>query len=303
MNPKNQNKTSVLPIEERRNTMNTQTRSKSSVRTKQSKFLFAFTICTWIVAASLSIYFYNTMRTDLSGSEWLGSPLFGLPLLVVLMTVYYFVARNKSIQPTVHGVVWSFFLFLVTTANMLTLAHFIFAVRKDFQFVVWGGFQFDGWKGFQFMPIMGAFQLLLIALGVHISLKEKSRGALFIFLTWTIVLSLLAASTVAFMTVAFHSDFGTLSIVLGPGLGVWIGVLLIAYFGFRSRFVSWLDALVGWAWSMCIGNSVSMLVAFIVLLKQGQLWSFYSIVGTFIFAILVTALRISARDRRKLISI
>jgi hypothetical protein len=259
--------------------MNTQTRSKSSDQTKQSKLLFAFTICEWIVAASLSIYFYLTMRTDLSGSEWLGSPLFGLPLLTVLMTAYYFAARNKSIQPTVHGVVWSIFLLLVTTANMLTLARFVFG----------------GWKGFQFMPIMGSFQLILIALGVHISLKEKSRGALFIFLTWTIVLSLLAASTFASMTVAFHSDFGKVGFVVGLGLGIWIGVMLIAYFGFRSRFVSWLDALVGWAWCMCIGNSVSMLVAFFVLLKQGQLWTFYSVVGTFSFALLVTALRISAR--------
>jgi hypothetical protein len=264
--------------------MNTQTRSKSSVKTKQSKFLFAFTICAWIVIASLSIYFYLTMRTDLSGSEWLGSPLFGLPLLAVLMTAYYFGVRNKSIQPTVYGVVWAFFLFLVTTANMLTLDRFVFG----------------GWKGFQFMPIMGTFQLILIALGVHISLKEKSRGTLFIILTWTIVLSFLTASTFAFMTVAFHSDFGKVGLVAGLGLGVWIGLMLIAYFGFRSRFVSWLDALVGWAWCMCMGSSVSMLVAFIVLLKQGQLWTFYTLVGTFSSAILVTALRISARDRPKL---
>ena len=267
--------------------MNTQTRSKSSVQTKQSKFLFAFTICTWIIAASLSVNFYLTMRTDLAGSEWFGSPLFGLPLVTVLMTAYYFFARNKSIQPTVHCVVWSFILFLVTTTNMLTLARFIFG----------------GWKGFQLMPIMGAFQLILIALGVHISLKEKSRGVLFIFLTWTVVLPLLAAITFASMTVAFHSDFSTLTIVLGPGLGVWIALMMIAYFGFRSRFVSRLDALVGWAWGMCIGTSVSMLVAYFTLLKQGQLWTLYSVVGMLIFAILVTALRISARDHRKLISI
>ena len=298
MNTKNQ--TSDLLISERRNTMNTQARSKASVPTKQNKFLLTITICAWIVAAVLSIHYYLTMRTDLSGSEWLGSPLFGLPLLAVLMAVYYLGARNKSIQPTVHVVVWSFFLLLVTTANMLTLAHFIFAVRKDFQFVVWGGFQFDGWKGFQFIPIMGAFQLLLIALGVHISLKERSRGALFIFLTWTIVLSLLAASTFVTMTIASHSDFGTLVIVLGPGLGVWIGMLLIATFGFRSRFVAWLDALVGWAWCLCIGISVSMLVAFFVLLKPGQLWTLYPLVGTFSFAILVTALRLSVRGRHKL---
>jgi hypothetical protein len=264
--------------------VNTQTRSKSSVQKKQSKFLFAFTICAWIVAASLSTYFYLTMRTDLSGSEWLGSPLFGLPLLAVLMTAYYFGARNKSIQPIMHGVVWSFILFLVTTANMLTLARFIFS----------------GWKGFQFMPIMGTFQLILIALGVLISLIEKSRGPLFISLTWTIVLSLLIASTIAFMTAAFHSNFGKVGLVAGLGLGVWIGLMLMATFGFRSRFVSWLDALVGWAWCMCIGNSVSMLVAFFVLLKHGQLWTFYSLVVTFSSAILVTALRISARDHPKL---
>jgi hypothetical protein len=263
--------------------MKPQTQSKLSAQTRNGKFLFALTICAWIVAAALSIYFYLTMRTDLSGSEWLGSPLFGLPLVAVLMTAYYFAARDKSIQPAVHGVAWAFILLVVTTANMLSLAHFVFGE----------------WRSFQYMPIMGAFQLILVALGVHISLKEKSRGALYLFLTWTIVLSLLTASTFAFMTIAFHSDFGKVDLVAGLGLSVWIGLMLMATFGFRSRFATWLDALVGWAWCMVIGNSVSMVVAVFVLHKLGQMWTLYSLVGTFSFAVLVTALRITTRDRRQ----
>ncbi len=161
-------------------------------------------------------------------------------------------------------------------------------------------FIFDGWKSFQFMPLMGTFQLILIALGVHISLKEKTRGALFILLVWTVVLFLLTTSAFAFMDIAFHSYFWRIGYVAGPGFGIWIGLMLVAYFGFTSRFLSRLDALVGWAWCMFIGSSVSMLVAYFVLLKPGQSWTFYSVAGTFSFAILVTALKISARDREKL---
>jgi hypothetical protein len=285
MNTKTHSESLVLPIDERREHMNTQTRSQSPVPANRSNFMLVLTVGTWILAFLLSVWFYFSPNGNLSGLEWLGSPLFGLPLLAVLMTAYYFGARKKSIQPTVHGVIWSFLLFLVTTANMLTLARFVFG----------------GWKGFQTMPLMGTFQLILIAIGVHFSLKEKSRGALFIFLTWTIVLSLLAASTFASMTIAFHSNFGKVDFVVGLGVGVWIGLMLIAYFGFKSRFLSWLDALVGWAWSMWIGTSVSMLVTYFVLLEPGQLWPFYSILGTFGFAILVTALKLSAGDRRQVV--
>jgi hypothetical protein len=246
-------------------------------QTKQSKFLVALAIGTWIVAVSLSIWFYFDMRNDFSGKEWLGSPLFGLSLLAVLMTAYYYVARNKAIQWTVHVVVYVFFLFLATTANMLTLARFVFG----------------SWKNFQFMPLMGAFELILIVLGIHFSLKEKSRGSLFIFLVWTFVLFLLTTSTFA-----IQPFFGRIGYVVELGIGIWIGLLLVAYFGFRSRFVTPLDAMVLWAWSLCIGTSISMLVTYFVLLEQEASWPFYSIVGTFSFAVLVTALRISIRDHR-----
>ncbi len=265
--------------------MKTQSSSQSTVPVNRRRFLLIPTVGTWILACLLSVWFYFSPSGNLSGLEWLGSPLFGLLLLALLMTAYYFGARNKTIQPTVHAVIWSLFLFLVTTANMLTLARFIFG----------------GWKGFQTMPLMGAFQLILIALGVHFSLKEKSRGALFIFMIWTIVLSLLVASIFASMTIAFHSNFGDVYFVVGLGVGIWIGLMLIAYFGFKSRFLSWLDALVGWAWSMWIGTSVSMLITYFVLLEQGQLWPFYCIVGILSFAFLATALRISTRDRRQVV--
>jgi len=137
-----------------------------------------------------------------------------MALLSVIVTVFYFAARNKPIQSTVIVMIWSLFLFLVTTINMLTLAYLVLG----------------GWEDFQAMPVMGTFQLILVTL--------------------------------------------------------------------KSLSVSLLDALLCWAWSMCIGISVSKVGVFFVLLNRERLWPFYPIVGTSGFALLITALKISLQNHQ-----
>jgi hypothetical protein len=255
---------------------------------KQRSVLLAVTVWTWIVALAVAALFFFVLRGDLAGNEWLGSPLLGMALLIVLTTTFYFVARNRPLQPTLIAVIWVFFLFLSTTANMLTLAHFIFG----------------RWLDFQVMPITGALALILIAAGVHFSLKKEWRSPLFGLFTWTLVLFLLTVSTVAMFAYVHVRSFGHLMTwqdwlpypLLGTGL--WAGLMAVAVLIWRARPVSWLDALLCWAWPMAIGTGVSMAAIFVILDQTGSEWPAYPIIGTWGFALLVTALKLSLQDHR-----
>ena len=246
------------------------------------RFLLALTIWTWIVSSSIAVLFFFVMRSDMSGIEWLGSPLFGMVLLSVIVTVFYFVARNKLIPSTVIVMIWFFFLFLVTAVNMLTLAYLVFGE----------------WEDFQAMPIMGTFHLILVAGGIHFSLEKKLRKATFVLLAWTIVLFLITTSTMVSLACAFFNGWETWQTYPVLGIGLWTGLMMIAYLGLKSLSVSLLDALFYWAWSMCIGISISMIGVFFVLLNQEHLWPFYPIVGTSGFALLITALKISLQNHQ-----
>ena len=256
---------------------------------KQRSVLLAVTVWTWIVAIAVAALFFFVLRGDLAGSEWLGSPLLGMALLIVLMTTFYLAARNRPIQPTVLAVTWVSFLFLATTANMLTLAHFIFG----------------RWLDFQVMPITGAFALILIAAGVHFSLKKEWRSPLFGLFTWTLVLFLLTVSTAAMFAYVHVRSSGHLMTwqdwlpypILGTGL--WTGLMAIAVLIWRARPVSWLDALLCWTWPMAIGTAVSMAAVFVILDKTGSEWPAYPIIGTWGFALLVTALKLSLQNHRE----
>jgi hypothetical protein len=279
MNANRNSRNSVPPIHEKENHMTTIAQSISPVQNRQSRFLLSLTIGTWIIAAVFSIYSFLDLRNDLSGAEWLGSPLFGLPLLAVLVTAYYFWARNKSLGSTVHVMAWLACLLLVTVANMWALARFVFGE----------------WKGFQFMPVMGVVDLFLLAAGVYVSRREKSRGYLFLFLVWSVLWVLLVEITFAFMDTAFHSSFWRIGIVAGSGAAMWIGLLLVAYFGFRSRLGSFLDALVCWSWCIAAGAIVEILPGN-YFLTQKYLIPLYVTLGTAAFAFLMTVLKISARQ-------
>ncbi|NPD88617.1 MAG: hypothetical protein HGN29_07825 [Asgard group archaeon] len=49
--------------------------------------------------------------------------LFGMVVLIVLMTIFYLVFRKRYIQPTITIIIWLFFLFMATTISMIALAY------------------------------------------------------------------------------------------------------------------------------------------------------------------------------------
>jgi hypothetical protein len=256
-------------------------RSQSPFRASGSRLLLSATVGTWVLAGLLSLWFYFSPYGNLSGLEWLGSPLLGLPLLAMLTTAYYFVARNKPIRPTVHAVAWSSFVFVITTANMLTLARFVFG----------------SWKGFQALAIVITFELIPIALAVHFSLKEKSRGPLFLILAWTVVLFLVDVTSMAALGMALQPGFWAIGFMVELGLAVLMGALVIAHSAHRARPGQREGLLTSTAWRLCILIGASLLVAHFFLSAQYSVWLFSYAAAAAVLAVLVAVLRIPAGER------
>jgi len=235
---------------------------------------------TCIVACLLSVWFYFSPSGNLSGLEWLGSPLFGLPLLAALVTAYYFAARNRPIQPSMHAIAWSVFLFLVTTANMLTLARFVFGE----------------WKGFLAIPVVVAFELIPIAAGVHISLKEKSRGPMSLLLTWTVILYLVVVTSMGTLGMALQPGFWTIGFMAELGLGILMGTLVIGSSAIKARPGSPRGVLTSVAGRVCALIGAGLLTAHLLLSAQYSIWLVSYAAVAVVLAALVAALRIPARE-------
>ncbi|MFX1537899.1 MAG: hypothetical protein ACFFDI_27215 [Promethearchaeota archaeon] len=248
------------------------------------------TIWTWIIAGMIAILFGIIMRKDFSGKEWLGSPVFGMVLLIVMMTIFYLIARKIPIEPSVIVIIWFVFLFLATTISMILLA-----------FV-----NFGSWDDFQGMPIMGTFHLILFAVGFHFSLKEMPRRFLFVLGVWTIVLFLTTTTTMLSLAYSFFGGWDDWQTYPVLGTGLWTVAVIVIYFLSKDPKISridaslWIDASFYWAWAMFFGVGVSMLcVFFIFTLKEQKVWPFYPLIGTLGFALLTTVLKISYRDHQE----
>ncbi len=146
---------------------------------EKQRLLLAFTIWTWIVGSIIGILFAFVLFNDFSGLEWFGSPTSGMVFLIVLMTSFYLIFRNRNLQPTMIVTIWFFFLFLATTISMIALAYA----------------SLGQWENFQSMPLLGTFLMVLWAVGVHFTLKDRQRKPLFILTLWTAVLFLIIAFT------------------------------------------------------------------------------------------------------------
>jgi hypothetical protein len=241
----------------------------------------ALTLGTWILAASISLWFWFSPYNDLSGVEWLGSPVLGLGALAVIMTAYYLGVRNLPRRPTAHGVAWLLFLFLATVVNMLTLARFIFGE----------------WKDFQAIPVVVAFELLLIALGVHFSLKEKARGPMFVLLTWTVVLFLVVVTGMGALGMALQPGFWTVGLMAELGLGLLMGTLVIGTSAIQARPGDRKSVLAGVAWRVCVLIVAGLLTARFLLSAQYSIWLVSYATLAIVLAVLMGALRIPAGER------
>ncbi|HET7012044.1 MAG TPA: hypothetical protein VFI11_14810 [Anaerolineales bacterium] len=255
--------------------MNTQTRSVSPIQTNTSRFLLALTLGTWLLAGSVSIWFWLSPYNDLSGLEWLGSPLLGMGALAILMTAYYLGARNLALRPTTHVVVWLLFLCLATVVNMLTLARYVFGE----------------WKDFQTIPVVVAFELVLIALGVQFSIKEKSRGLMFLLLTWTVVLFLIVVTSMGTLGMALQPGFWTIGLMAELGLGILMGTLVIGASAIQDRQGALSSVLASVAWRVCVLIIGGLLAARFLLSAQYSIWLVSYVALAAILAVLVAALR------------
>lgn len=260
--------------------MNAQPRSMSPVQANTSRFLLALTLGTWLLAGAVSIWFWFSPNNDLIGLEWLGSPLLGLGALAVVMTAYYLGARNLALRPTTHVVAWLLFLFLATTVNMLTLARFVFGE----------------WKAFQVFPVVIAFELVLLALGVHISISQKSRGPMSLLLIWTVVLFLGVVTSMGPLGIAFQPGFWTIGVLAELGLGVLAGSLVIGYSAIQARARSRSGMLISVAWRVCLLIAAGLLTTRFLLSAQYSFWWLSYATLAAVIAALVTALRIPARE-------
>jgi hypothetical protein len=261
--------------------MNPRTRSMSPGQANTGRFLLALTLGTWLLAGAGSIWFWFSPSNDLTGLEWLGSPLLGLGALAVVMTAYYLGARNLALRPTTHVVAWLLFVFLATTVNMLTLARFVFGE----------------WKAFQVLPVVIAFELIPIAVAVHFSLKEKSRGPMFLILTWASVLFLVDVTSMAALGMAFQPGFWAIGFMVELGLGILAGSLVIGYSAIQTRAGSRSGTLISAAWRVCVLIGASLLTARLLLSAQYSYWFLSYAVVAAVIAVLVAALRISAGQR------
>ncbi|HSB89213.1 MAG TPA: hypothetical protein VLD63_04200 [Anaerolineales bacterium] len=260
--------------------MNPQTRSKAPVQSPTSRFLLALTLGTWILAVSVSVWFWFSPYNDLSGLEWLGSPLLGMGALAILMTAYHLGARNLALRPTAHGVAWLLFLCLATVVNMLTLARFIFGE----------------WKDFQAIPVVVAFELVLIALGVHFSFMEKSRGPMFLLLTWTAVLFLVVVTSMGALGTALQPGFWTIGLMAELGVGILMGTLVIGTSAIQARPGSLRSVLASVAWRVCLLIGAGLLTAHFLLSAQYSVWLVSYAVVALVLAVLVAVLRVPAGE-------
>ncbi len=130
----------------------------------KTKVSSSLTIWTWIVGSIIGVLFVFVMLNDFSGLEWFGSSTFGMIVLIVLMTSFYLIFRKRNLQPTLIAIIWFFFLFLATTISMIAFAYTSLGKGEDFQS----------------MPLLGTFLLVLWAVGVHFTLKDRQRKPLYI---------------------------------------------------------------------------------------------------------------------------
>lgn len=263
----------------------------ASTPSKGQKFPLYLTLFTWLAAAGFSVYTYFILRPYQHGVEWLGTPLFGLPLLAVLVTAYYMVVQKKAFRWTVHVMVYLLILLVVTAANLLNFITYILSADNLGSFAQY--YQ-SLWRTLMFMPLTGVFELFLIFLGIHFSPWARARGILFQYLYWTIVLFIMTAVAFAFFYLGLHTLW-QVGVTVGMGFVVWVGALLVAYFGYRARFVSSVAALACWAWCIALGAGVSIIPGYFVLEMKSI--PVYITIGTIIFALLVTTLRLTGRQR------
>lgn len=243
---------------------------------KKSILLYAMLI-NWIVVVIIGVVTGIILR-DLRGIEWFGSPLLACILMGIIITVLYLTTKNRDWKITEIIVFWFAIFFFLTIINMATLAKCILGT----------------WEDFQAMPIMGTFQLLLLAIAFHLQFSVIRKKALNIFTLWTTVLFLFTLSSMVFLALSifgrWESDFQQYPII---GIGIWTGLMFILYLTPKGDQMSTPKVFFFWSWFMFVGVGISMVLTYVCSIAgDPKIWPIYPALGTFGLALLATILMI-----------
>ena len=243
----------------------------------KNRFIFSITLWTWLISSIIGIVFLFIFLKDTSDLEWFGTPTFGMLYLILLVTAFYFIFRNKALKPSIVIIIWLVLLFLATTVSMIALAYSTLGI----------------WEDFQAMPLMGTFQFVLWAVGIHFSLQNRSRKPLYLLALWTLVLFLTTLTTMLALGFGLFQYSGWEDWQIYPiiGTGIWSALIIVAYFGLKKPTISWIDALFYFGWSMCIGIGISMVSLFFNLLRTEKFWPLFVFIKTFGFETFFTILK------------
>lgn len=234
-------------------------------------------IINWILVLVIGIAMGFVLR-DLQGLEWFGSPLLTCILMGIIMTVLYFTTKNRNWKLSEVVVFWFASLLVVIIINMATLAQCILGT----------------WEDFQAMPIMGIFQLLIIAIAYHLQESYIRKRALNVFTLWTSVLFLITLSSMVFLALSLFSGWDT-GFQQYPiiGIGIWTGLLFLLYLTPKGDRMSAKQVFFFWSWFMFIGIGISMVLTYVYALAgDPKIWPLYPTLGTFSIALIATILLI-----------
>ena len=252
---------------------------------KPNGIIFYSMIANWIIVTFVGIMMAVILR-DLRGLEWFGSPLLACFLLGVIMTVLYFATKNRAWKITEVLIFWLASLFVLTIINMATLAQCIL----------------DSWEDYQAMPIMGTFQLLLMAIAVHLQVSYIKKEALNSFILWTTLLFLLTASTQIFLALSlFHGWYARFQQYPIIGVGIWTFLMFTLYLSPNGQRMPLFKVFFYWSWFLFIGIGVSMVLTYVyALASDPRIWPLYPTVSTFGLALFATILLlVSSRKKGK----
>ncbi len=242
-------------------------------------------VINWIIMIIIGVIMGVVLR-DLRGIEWFGSPLLACILMGLSMTILYFTTKHKEWKLTEIILFWFAALFIVNIINMTTLAYCILG----------------NWEDFQAMPIMGTFQLLIVALAVHFMMQYMRRRALNQFTLWTTVFFFITLSSMVFLALSLFEGWDDWQQMPIVGIGIWTVLMYIIYLTPKGEQMLILHVFFYWAWFMFVGITTSMIAVYIQLLSdKTEIWPLYPSIGTLGIAIVATVLLIVFRTKKDIL--
>jgi hypothetical protein len=252
------------------------------MRENKKNLLYAM-IINWVIVLAIGISMGIVLQHDLNGIEWFGSPLLSCSLMGISMTVLYFASNKRTWKIT--EIILFFFanLFVFMILNMITLAYCILG----------------SWERFQAMPIMGTFQLLVIAFASHFMVQHMKRTPLNVIVLWTTVVFVFITSTMIFLALSIFSGWENWQILPIIGTGTWLVLSYLIYLSSKSADLGWITVIFWWLWFLFVGIGTSMFLVYWFDINISNYWPIYPILGAFLLAVLGTILKLTIKTKQE----